>query len=99
MKVATLIGASLIASLTLVAGASSHSAPDRLAHGPVTLGSKRFAPYGSGWGSVEPRKIWNGGDASGLIQRIHWHHWGHHRAKGHGRTFIFKPHGGYSEAR
>jgi hypothetical protein len=95
MKVTTLVVASLIASLTLVAGASSRSTPDRLAHGPVVLGSKHFAPYGSGWGTVEPRKIYNGGDASGLVTKIHWRHWGHRVARGQGRNSIFKPHGGY----
>jgi hypothetical protein len=95
MMVATFVVASLIASLTLVAGASSHSAPDRLSRGSVVLGSSRFAPYGSGWGTVVPRKIYNGGDPSGLVTKIHWRHWGHRVARGHGRNAIFKPHGGY----
>jgi hypothetical protein len=57
------------------------------------LGLKRFAPNGDGFGTVKPRRIFNGGDASGLIKRIHWHHWGSDIARG--LHPIFKPGGGY----
>ena len=41
------------------------------------------------------RKIFNGGDLSGLVTKIHWRHWGHRVARGRGRNHIFKPGGGY----
>jgi hypothetical protein len=82
----------IAATAFLLAGVSTLSAHSR---GQVVLGSKRFAPYGKGWGKVKPRHLYNGGDASGDITRIHWRHWGHRVARGHGRNSIFKPHGGY----
>ena len=39
--------------------------------------------------------IYNGGDLSGLVRKIHWHHWGSKKALATGRNHIFKPHGGY----
>jgi hypothetical protein len=78
--------------------ASAIVAPALIArpNGPIVLGSKKFAaPYGRGWGKVEPRTISNGGDLSGQIKKIHWRHWGHRIARGHGRNHTFKPQGGY----
>ena len=59
------------------------------------LGAKAFAPMGEGFGTVAPPKIFNGGDPSGLVSNITWHHWGSRTATGWGKTSIFKPHGGY----
>ena len=60
------------------------------------LGSKRFTgPNGRGFGKAQPRRIYNGGDPSGLVQGIHWHHWGAEVSRGRGRTYILRPDGGY----
>jgi hypothetical protein len=59
------------------------------------LGGKAFAPMGEGFGTVAPPTIFNGGDPSGLVSHITWHHWGSRTATGSGKTSIFKPHGGY----
>lgn len=61
----------------------------------VVLGAKAFAPSGAGFGRVKPSKIYLGGVPSGLIKHVHWRHWGKKRALGHGRTYIYKPQGGY----
>lgn len=62
----------------------------------VVLGSAAFAgPNGEGWGTAKPTKIFNGGDPSGLVTRIHWTSWGGSSAIGYGLNAIFKPHGGY----
>ena len=61
----------------------------------VVLGSRAFAPMGKGFGTVAPREIFNGGDPSGLVEKIQWTHWGERTATGWGETSIFKPHGGY----
>lgn len=50
---------------------------------------------GEGWGLAHPRRIYNGGSPSGLVIRIHWKHWGANRAFGHGRTFLYRPGGGF----
>jgi hypothetical protein len=65
------------------------------ARGRIVLGDHAFAPSGGGFGTAHPRSIFNGGDPSGLIERIHWHHWGNKTATGVGLTAIFKPRGGY----
>ena len=60
------------------------------------LGSKSFAgPPGVGWGTYAPREIFNGGDPSGMVTAITWTGWGSPTAIGYGKSFIFKPAGGY----
>jgi hypothetical protein len=60
------------------------------------LGSRSFnAPGAAGWGTVEPKKIFNGGDPSGLVEDIVWSGWGTADAYGDGEGFINRPTGGY----
>jgi hypothetical protein len=60
------------------------------------LGSKSFAgPPGVGWGTYKPREIFNGGDPSGMVTAITWTGWGSLTATGYGKSYIFKPAGGY----
>jgi hypothetical protein len=81
----------LTAALALT-GAPAASAKARQ---PV-LGSHAFAgKYGTGWGKYRPSTIFNGGDPSGLITKIHWKHWGRKKASGFGLNAIFRPEGGY----
>jgi hypothetical protein len=61
----------------------------------IVLGVKTFAPHGKGWGTVEPRELFNGGDASGSVTEIDWRSWGGPTAIGFGKNPIFKPGGGY----
>ena len=61
----------------------------------VVLGSKRFAPYGHGFGKARPKSFYNGGVPSGYVHRIHWKHWGSRSARGRGITHIYRPNGGY----
>ena len=61
-----------------------------------TLGAKAFsAPYGYGFGTVQPRSIYNGGDTSGLVEEISWQDWGESTAYGTGLGHQFRPNGGY----
>jgi hypothetical protein len=77
-------------ALTAIVAASAGAAAD-----PV-LGSKAFtAPVGAGFGSAEPSEIFNGGDPSGSVTKIHWTGWGNPSAIGYGLNPIFKPGGGY----
>jgi hypothetical protein len=74
----------------LCTAACANAAPN------VVLGSAAFSqPYGEGWGSSRPAKIFNGGDPSGLVREIKWISWGGLTAFGFGVHAIFKPHGGY----
>jgi hypothetical protein len=61
------------------------------------LGSKHYepGPYDRGFGTAHPKRVFNGGDPSGLITHITWKHWGSTRADGWGKNAIFKPGGGY----
>jgi hypothetical protein len=62
----------------------------------VVLGSATFPGQGAeGWGTARPRRFYNGGDRSGLVNEIHWTTWGGKTAIGYGLNAIFKPHGGY----
>jgi hypothetical protein len=64
--------------------------------GQPVLGSKAFIPrVGVGWGTYRPDEIFNGGDPSGLVRGINWTYWGQPDAYGYGKTYIFKPKGGY----
>lgn len=59
------------------------------------LGEAGWAPNGYGWGEIRPRRLYNGGVPSGLVQRIKWRSWGGQIASGRGRTALYKPEGGY----
>jgi len=65
------------------------------ASGKLVLGSRSFAPNGWGWGTAEPKALFNGGDPSGSVSSIRWRRWGGPTAIGFGRNPIFKPGGGY----
>lgn len=80
---------SILILAAVVAGSAGAAA------NPV-LGAKSFAaPYGEGFGTAEPSTIFNGGDPSGEVTRIHWSGWGDPTAIGYGLNPIFKPQGGY----
>lgn len=84
-----LIGVGLVAGVGGLPGASA--SPD-----DVVLGSADYlAPYAKGFGTKEPRRIYNGGATSGLVRKIHWRNWGSRTAKGIGRGYQYKPGGGY----
>ena len=60
------------------------------------LGSKDFSgPYGAGFGSVKPKRIYNGGVSSGEVHNIRWRRWGKRVAFGVGLGHQYKPQGGY----
>ena len=64
--------------------------------GQPVLGSKAFiSRVGVGWGTYQPREIFNGGDPSGMVKGINWTYWGQPDAYGYGQTYIFKTNGGY----
>jgi hypothetical protein len=72
--------------------ASSSSPKGRV---PV-LGQKGFGvPSATGWGTIKPKEVFNGGDPSGHVGAITWKHWGSRVATGTGRGVIFMPQGGY----
>lgn len=48
-----------------------------------TLG-RAWSPSQEGYGLVKPSTIFNGGDPTGLVQRVTWNNWGQPRAIGHG---------------
>jgi hypothetical protein len=88
-----LVVAAALAAVVVSAGAIPASAG--AAANPV-LGAKAFAaPNGDGFGTVEPSEIFNGGDPSGSVTKIHWTGWGNPSAIGYGLNPIFKPGGGY----
>lgn len=53
-----------------------------MASAGIVLGARTFAPMGAGFGTVKPKKIFNAGDPSGLVQDIAWSHWGSPTATG-----------------
>jgi len=77
--------------LALGMASSASSAPDDVVLGSPDL----YAPIARGFGTAEPRRIYNGGAASGLVRKISWKHWGAPTAKGEGQGFQYKPEGGY----
>jgi hypothetical protein len=82
-------------ALVICALGATLAASSAAAANPV-LGAKAFAaPYGKGFGTAEPKEIFNGGDPSGSVRDIKWSGWGNPSAIGYGLNPIFKPHGGY----
>jgi len=60
------------------------------------LGAKGYmAPYGDGWGTYAPKRLFNGGSPGGLATGIVWRDWGTTRARGVGNTPYNLPEGGY----
>jgi hypothetical protein len=93
LRIKILVLASIAALMGVLVVPASASASARQV--PV-LGQKHlFKPGGRGWGHRHPAKIFNGGDPSGLVRQISWHHWGSHKAFGRGLGNQFKPGGGY----
>src|SRR5271169_1536490 len=85
----------LILPLLLVTSLAGAQASKTRKHA-VVLGSFAYAgSIGVGWGTEHPSEIFNGGDPSGLVSRIHWKSWGGSTADGQGSTSIFKSGGGY----
>ena len=68
------------------------------AAGPV-LGARGLFPNGTGWGTVRPVTLFNGGVPSGLIDDIRWTGWGRDVARGRGRKPTYRPGGGYYRRR
>jgi hypothetical protein len=88
-----LVVAAALTAIAASAGAIPASAG--AAANPV-LGSKAFTgSVGNGFGTAEPSAIFNGGDPSGSVTKIHWTGWGSPSAIGYGLNPIFKPRGGY----
>ncbi len=71
------------------------AAPARAADAPVLGSPDFFAPHATGFGTVAPRTLHNGGDPSGLISGIRWTGWGRTVAHSRGTGNIFRPMGGY----
>lgn len=86
----------ILSALILATGALGALAGSAGAAANPVLGAKAFAaPYGKGFGTAEPKEIFNGGDPSGSVRDIKWAGWGNPSAIGYGLNPIFKPHGGY----
>jgi hypothetical protein len=66
------------------------------AHAVVpVLGSKKFElPSGSGFGKAHPKKIFNGGDPSGLAFHLVWNDWGRAVSTATGKSYAPKKSGG-----
>ena len=62
------------------------SAPGALAGGgnPV-LGWKHAFSNGKGFGTVQPRTVYLGGDPTGEVSKLRWHRWGRSKAVGFGQ--------------
>jgi len=62
---------------------------------PVLGSSAHLAPAAKGFGSAHPRRIFNGGDPSGVAAQLEWRHWGAATTTARGVTWLLRPEGGY----
>ena len=93
-KIVVVVASLAVGAVTIAPAAArpeSRPAREKIVLGGVVYG----APTGAGWGAERPHRLYNGGDLSGLISRIHWVSWGGAEARGHGRHSLFRPRGGY----
>jgi hypothetical protein len=80
-----------IAAFTLFPG-PAHA----LAASEPVLGSPDYVqPYGEGFGTYKPTKVFNGGSPGGLVSDINWRGWGKPVARGRGLANIYRPQGNY----
>jgi hypothetical protein len=101
--VVTALSVGLAVGSVGMASAASHvgrlrvvPVPSKVASTSPVMGVKHtFGPDSTGWGQVRPAHLFNGGDPSGDISKIHWSSWGGKVAAGLGKNAIFKPGGGY----
>lgn len=81
-------------AMVLLAGCGSHPAASSGSGQqarPVLGRPAGDFSHGSGFGHVEPPKIFNGGDPTGLVSKIHWSGWGGPRATGTGLAEYIGP--------
>jgi hypothetical protein len=80
-------------ALVLLAGCGVTSASAAVSAKPApTLGVRTGTFFnGVGFGKVEPKEVFNGGDPTGLVNSITWHDWGKAQAVGTGRGFYVAP--------
>jgi len=74
-------------AMILLAGCGSQPGSSAVAGHPARPVLGRLAgdfSHGSGFGKAEPPTIFNGGDPTGLVSKIHWSGWGGPRATGSG---------------
>lgn len=82
----------IVVGMLLLACAAAPAAAETR---PV-VGLKVFAgPPGEGWGTAEPKELYLGGVPSGRLENLRWRSWGGPKAIGWGRTWIYRPRGGY----
>jgi hypothetical protein len=87
-----LLTAVSIAIPTLAFGVSAIAATQPILAGP-------WASNQEGYGHVKPARVYNGGDPTGLVTRIHWITWGHSKATGTGTATWVGPHQVVAEGR
>jgi len=81
-------------AMILVAGCGSLPSSATAASHPARPVLGRLSgdfSHGTGFGSAEPPKIFNGGDPTGLVSKISWSGWGAPRATGSGLSEYIGP--------
>jgi len=80
-------------AVVLLAGCAVTTASAAVSAKPApTLGVRTGTFFnGVGFGKVEPKEVFNGGDPTGLVTSITWHDWGKAQAVGTGRGFYVAP--------
>lgn len=85
-----IVGAAALS--TLAFGVSAAASTQPILAGPWGRGQE-------GYGRVEPSRIFNGGDPTGLVTHIHWASWGQEKAVGSGSAEWVGPHQSVAEGR
>lgn len=79
-----------IAATIAVAACSTAGAPVVRADSQPTLG-RAWNPSARGYGTVQPTRVFNGGDPTGDIWDITWSSWGGEQAIGRGLSYGIPP--------
>lgn len=83
-----------VAVAGLAWGASDAAAADPVLGSPTYVGD-----FGTGWGTVAPAVLSNGGVPSGTLGDIRWSGWGSPTATGSATAALYLPEGGYYRTR
>ncbi|HTU84687.1 MAG TPA: hypothetical protein VMF57_03875 [Solirubrobacteraceae bacterium] len=81
----TAVVAAVAVALVVAGTAVAVAGQEPVLAGPWSMGQQ-------GYGHVKPRRIFNGGDPSGLVKVIRWSSWGGARATGTGMALYVGPH-------
>ncbi len=88
LDISRVVLASVIGFMLIPISALASPAPAAV---PVLGNAHAFSPAARGFGSIEPKLVYFGGDPTGRFTNLKWTHWGNAKSTGIGRGYFPPP--------